>query len=218
MRKNVLCFGDSLTWGWTPASQPASLTKRYPSDVRWPGVLAAQLGSGYRILEEGLSGRTTNADDPLDPRLNGATYLPACLATHLPLDLVILMLGTNDTKTYFHRTPFDIATGMGVLLGEVAQSRGGAGTSYPAPRALVVAPPPTAENPDPWFARLFAGAAEKLRRLPADYRAVADAFGADFFDSGSVIRADGIDGVHLSAAANRSLGESLAPVVRSLVG
>jgi len=80
-------------------------------------VLAAQLGDGFDIIEEGLSGRTTDVDDPTDPRLNGSTYLPSALASHLPLDLVIVMLGTNDTKSYFHRTPFEIAMGMAKLLG-----------------------------------------------------------------------------------------------------
>ena len=85
---------------------------RFPRDVRWTGVLAETLGGDYVVIEEGLSARTTNVDDPTDPRLNGAAHLPITLASHLPLDLVVLMLGTNDTKAYFHRTPFDIATGM----------------------------------------------------------------------------------------------------------
>lgn len=215
--KNILCFGDSLTWGWIPAENPASLTARFSPSRRWTGVLQNRLGDGFAVIEEGLSGRTTNAPDPLDARLSGAAYLPACLATHVPLDLVVIMLGTNDAKTYFHRTPMDIATGMGVLLAEVAQGAGGAGTSYPAPRALVVCPPPTADNPDPWFTLLFDGARETLRRLPPYYEAVAQAYGADFFDAATVIRTDGIDGVHLTAATHEILGERLADVIAGLL-
>lgn len=138
--KRILCFGDSLTWGWVPVADGMP-TERFPRDKRWTGVLADRLGDGYTVVEEGLSARTTNADDPTDPRLNGAAYLPSCLASHLPLDLVILMLGTNDTKAYFRRTPLDIAMGMSVLVTQVLTSAGGVGTGYPAPKVLVVAPP-----------------------------------------------------------------------------
>ena len=100
--------------------------------------------TGFEIIEEGLSGRTTDLDDPTDPRLNGSAYLPSALATHLPLDLVILQLGTNDTKTYFHRSAYDIAVGMSKLLVQVGTSAGGVGTAYPAPRAADVRPLPSA--------------------------------------------------------------------------
>src|ERR1700750_1283342 len=95
-RKRVLCFGDSLTWGWIPVAEGMP-TQRYPRDVRWTGVLADRLGEGYEVIEEGLSARTTNVDDPTDPRLNAGAYLPGSLASHLPLDLVILLLGTTHT-------------------------------------------------------------------------------------------------------------------------
>lgn len=97
--RSILCFGDSLTWGWIPVEE-SSPTLRYPYHQRWTGAMAGELGDGYHIVEEGLSARTTSCDDPNDPRLNGSTYLPTALASHLPLDLVILMLGTNDTKSY----------------------------------------------------------------------------------------------------------------------
>ena len=103
------------------------------------------------VLEEGLSARTTNIDDPTDPRLNGWKILSVVSCSHLPLDLVILMLGTNDTKAYFHRTPLDIALGMSVLVTQVLTSAGGVGTSYPPPQVLVVSPPPLPPMPHPWF-------------------------------------------------------------------
>jgi lysophospholipase L1-like esterase len=212
----VLCFGDSLTWGWIPTEQTAP-TQRYSRDVRWPGVLGDQLGPEHVVLEEGLSGRTTTADDPLDPRLNGAAYLPAALASHLPLDLVVLMLGTNDTKACFGRTPFDIGVGMSTLVGQVLSSAGGAGTTYPAPKVLVVAPPPLGHIRDPWFRMLFEGGQEKTVQLAQVYRAVAGFTGVAFFDAGSVITTDGVDGVHFTEADNRDLGMALAPVVRDLL-
>lgn len=214
--KTIMCFGDSLTWGWVPKDH-APPTERFPRDVRWTGVLADGLGRDHRIIEEGLSGRTTTADDPTDPRLNGAAYLPSALASHLPLDLVILMLGTNDTKATFGRTPFDIATGASVLLGQVFASAGGVGTAYPAPKVLLMAPPPLADLPNPWFSALFEGGQEKTRQLSGLYQALADFCGVGFFDAGSVISTDGVDGIHFSEQNNIDLGHALVPVVRNLL-
>lgn len=214
--KTVLCFGDSLTWGWMPAGETAPTT-RFPRDVRWTGVLAKALGEHYAVIEEGLSARTTNVDDPTDPRLNGAAHLPITLASHLPLDLVILMLGTNDTKAYFHRTPFDIATGMSLLAAQVLGSAGGVGTVYPAPKVLVVAPPPLGPIPDPWFQMTFDGGHAKSEQLAGAYRALCAYMKIPFFDAGSVISTDGSDGVHFTEANNRDLGTALADEVRRIL-
>ncbi|MFE7117996.1 SGNH/GDSL hydrolase family protein [Streptomyces sp. NPDC057654] len=214
--KRILCFGDSLTWGWVPVAE-GELSRRYPFEERWTGVMAGALGDGYEIVEEGLSGRTTSADDPLDPRLNGSRYLPSALASHLPLDLVVIMLGTNDTKAHFARTPYDIAMGMAVLLSQAAQSAGGVGTGYPAPRALVVAPPALGELTGPWRGEVFKGGKEKSARLAVLYRALADASGAAFADAGEFITTDGKDGVHFTPENNEDLGRALAGVVSSLL-
>lgn len=214
--RTVLCFGDSLTWGWVPASPPTP-TGRFAPDVRWPGVMAGRLGEGWDVVEEGLSGRTTTADDPTDPRLNGSLYLPAALASHLPLDLVVLMLGSNDTKAYLGRTPLDVAVGVSVLLGQVAACAGGVGTAYPAPQVLLVCPPPLGQTRDPWFGAIFDGAREKGLALPPLYRAAADQAGAAFFDAGSVISTDGVDGVHLTEQNNADLGRALAEQVVALL-
>jgi lysophospholipase L1-like esterase len=214
--KRILCFGDSLTWGWVPVTE-AVPTRRYPFAQRWTGIMAAELGDVYEIVEEGLSGRTTNADDPTDPRLNGSHYLPSALASHLPLDLAILMLGTNDTKAYLGRGPFDIATGMSVLVDQVARSAGGVGTSYPAPRVLVVAPPPLGEIPNPWFAEVFKDAHAKTTELARHYQAMADFTGVSFADAGQVVTTDGVDGIHFTQANNEALGSALADAVSRLL-
>lgn len=214
--RRILCFGDSLTWGWVPVADGMP-TERYPRQQRWPGVLADRLGPDFMVLEEGLSARTTNADDPTDPRLNGSKYLPAALASHLPLDLVILMLGTNDTKAYFGRTPLDIALGMSVLVTQVLTSAGGVGTSYPAPQVLVVAPPPLPPMPHPWFQLIFEGSQEKSARLAHVYEAMASFVKVPFFDAGSVITTEGVDGLHFTEQNNRDLGEALAEQVTHIL-
>jgi lysophospholipase L1-like esterase len=214
--RRILCFGDSLTWGWIPVEDGAP-TERYPREVRWTGVLADRLGRDYDVIEEGLSARTTNIDDPMDPRLNGSGYLPSCLASHLPLDLVIIMLGTNDIKAYFGRSPLDIGTGMGLLATQVLTSAGGVGTTYPAPKLLIVAPPPVAAMPHPWFQLNFDGAAEKSAALAGVYQALASFMGVGFFDAGSVISTDGVDGIHFTEDNNRDLGVALHEQVLALL-
>lgn len=215
-RKRILCFGDSLTWGWMPIKEVVPTT-RYPFELRWTGVLAAQLGESFEIIEEGLSGRTTDLDDPADPRLNGSAYLPTALASHLPLELVILQLGTNDTKTYFHRSAYEIAFGMSKLLVQVGTSAGGVGTAYPAPRALVIAPPPLGNMTDPWLQATFEGAQAKSRELASRYEALSAFFKVDFLNAGEFLTTDGVDGIHLTPENNTALGLAIAEKVRTIL-
>lgn len=212
-KTRVLCFGDSLTWGWVPVPD-AMPSERYPYAERWPGIMANELGDQYEIIEEGLSGRTTNATDPLDSRLNGAAYLPAALASHLPLDLVIIMLGTNDSKVRYQRSVHDIATGMEQLVTQVQTSAGGVGTTYPAPEVLVVAPPPLGTISHPWFADVFEGGHEKTRGLAAAYEHLALFYGTGFCDAGQVTETGGVDGIHLTAENNAALGQTIAAAVQ----
>ena len=193
MTKRIMCFGDSLTWGWNPIELGIPI-ERYSKEKRWTGILSSELGPEFEVLEEGLSGRTTNLDDPTDPRLNGANYLPSALASHLPLDLVVLMLGTNDTKSYFHRSPFEIAAAVSTLIGHIAYSAGGVGTVYPAPKALLIAPPPLAAMPTPWLSELFKGGREKTMELAKHYRNLARLLQIAFLDAGEIMSTDGVDG------------------------
>lgn len=210
--KRIMCFGDSLTWGWVPVEEGVPTT-RYPADIRWTGVLQAELGEGFTIIEEGLSARTTMLNDPTDPRLDGSAYLPSALASHLPLDLVILMLGTNDTKAYFHRTPFEIAAGMSKLVGQVLGSAGGVGTVYPAPQVLVIAPPPLTPMPHPYFQSLFSGGHEKSAEFGKLYGDLADFMKVHFLNAGDHISTDGVDGIHFTPENNRDLGKAVAAMV-----
>lgn len=214
-RKSILCFGDSLTWGWIPVEE-GSPTLRYPYEQRWTGVMARELGEGYNIIEEGLSARTTTLDDPNDPRLNGSAYLPSAIASHLPLDLVIVMLGTNDTKSFFRRTPYEIANGMSKLVGQILTGGGGIGTPYPAPKALVVAPPPLTPMPHPYFQGMFEGGHEKSAALTEQYRAMADFMKVDFLAAGDFVTTDGCDGIHFTAQNNSDLGKAIAEKVRAI--
>ena len=215
--RNILVFGDSLTWGWTPMD-PITPTVRHPEADRWTTAMSEALGDGYDVEVDGLSGRTTNIDDPNDDKLNGADTLPAALAAHEPLDLVVILLGTNDTKAYLERTPFEIGLGAGELVNIVHESPGWDWTDYPTPAVLLVSPPPLGEKIDPLAADAFAGGLEKSKALPAVYEAIADAAGEHFFDAGSVVSTDGVDGIHFSADTNRALGAAVADEVRRVLG
>ncbi|MEI3351170.1 MAG: GDSL-type esterase/lipase family protein [Collinsella sp.] len=109
--KNVLCFGDSNTYGYDPAGMRDGTAVRYAQDVRWCGVAQRDLGEGWHVIEEGLNGRTTVRDDMchLDTNLNGIRALPMLLEAHKPLDAIVIMLGTNDCKTVFSVGAADIA-------------------------------------------------------------------------------------------------------------
>jgi len=205
----ILCYGDSNTWGSDPASG-----RRFAPDVRWPGVLAATLGEDYRIIEEGHSGRTTVRDDLIETNRNGRTYLTPCLESHQPLDLVIVMLGTNDLKARFGVSASDIAQGAGEL-GQMVRRIARTEDDRPTP-VLLVAPPPTVTLSG--YDQMFAGADEKSRQFAHYYTLAAEWYRCAFFDAGSVAVTSPIDGIHLEAPEHRKLGEALAAEVRRLVG
>jgi lysophospholipase L1-like esterase len=188
----IVVYGDSSTYGWIPNLDPPST--RYSPEQRWPGVLQKELGSNFQVIEEGLDGRTTDARDPESPisgaQLDGSAYLQACLASHLPVDLVAIMLGTNDLKSVFNRTPLRIAMGATRLIDLVNTLNGGVGTTYKNPQVLLVCPPPL--NPEiekgPTFGEMFKGGVEKSRQLPPLYETVAKMGGAEFLNAGRLFQ------------------------------
>ncbi len=217
--KRVMAFGDSITWGWVPVAQGVP-SDRYPAAVRWPGAAQAALGGDYLVVEEGLNARTTDAADPTLPKitgagLNGSAYLPAALASQEPLDVVVIMLGTNDLKAQFARTSGRIAQGADRLVRIVKGINGGVGTTYQSPKVLLVAPPPLGDNMA-FFKKPFAGGLAKSQQLAKQYAAVAAREGVGFLDAGSVIKTDGVDGLHLSGDAEQALGKAIAQKVSEM--
>lgn len=207
--QTILCYGDSNTWGADPAGGP-----RFAPDVRWTGVLQRELGAGYRVIEEGLNGRTTVHDDPIEANRNGRTYLVPCLESHQPLDLVAIMLGTNDLKRRFGLSASDIAQGA-ASLATVARRTAQTAAGEP-PVVLLIAPPPATTPTD--LDLMFEGAAEKSREFARYYRIFAERHGVGFFDAGSVVRCSDLDGIHFEAEEHRKLGEALAAEVRRRLG
>lgn len=207
--KTVLCYGDSNTWGADPAGPI-----RFALDVRWPGVMRRALGPDYWVIEEGLNGRTTVWDDPIEGYKNGKEQLIPCLETHRPLDLAIIMLGTNDLKLRFSVPAYDIANGAGVLVDMVQKSA--AGSDGGAPQILLLAPPPLATLTG--FADMFEGAPAKALKFAAQYARVAQEKGCHFFDTGTVIVSSDLDGIHFEAGEHAKLGRAVAERVKTILG
>ena len=209
--KTVLAFGDSLTWG-----ADAQTGRRHAHEDRWPTVLEQELAGTARVIQEGLSGRTTCHDDHASlADLNGTRALPMLLATHTPIDLVIIMLGTNDLKSHICGKAFGAAMGMRRLAQIVATYP--FAPSEPRPRVLLVSPPPIEAPALPLALDHFVGAAPESHKLAALYREIAAAEGCSFFDAASVATATPVDGVHLDAANTIAIGRALGHLVKGLV-
>lgn len=203
----ILAFGDSLTWGHRPEDG-----QRHPPECLWPNVLAGKLG--VEVISEGLGGRTTAFDDHTGPCCrNGAKVLPILLHSHIPLDLVIIMLGTNDLKPAVVGTAEGATAGMKRLV-QIVQCHPYQGLSA-VPKVLVVAPPPCVIGPDGKTAATRDVA--ETHRLAPLYKEMTQAMGVAFWDAGCVAEASPIDGVHLDAASTAAIGAGLEAPVRALL-
>jgi lysophospholipase L1-like esterase len=167
-------------------------------------VLADELGTGWRVLDEGLPGRTTVFDDPLSPYRRGADYLPPCLASHAPLDVVVIFLGTNDLKTRLAAGPYDIAAGLGALAQTVLDSA--CGPDDGAPRVLLLGLP----RLGPALSPEFAGAGEKAAGLPQHLAEQATELGVDMLDLAGVAEYSALDGIHLEPEGHAAIGRAVA--------
>ncbi|MCE6077105.1 SGNH/GDSL hydrolase family protein [Agrobacterium vitis] len=210
--KSVLAYGDSLTWGYDPVA-----LGRHAYEDRWTSVLQKALGHGVRVIAEGLNGRTTAYDDHLaDCDRNGVRLLPSILETHKPLDLVILMLGTNDLKRGIQGTAIGATSGIKRLVKLVHQHDWG--FDFEVPDVLIVSPPPIRETANVMFGAMFNHSIEEGGMLASMYRDAADELGCGFFDAGSVAKTTTMDGIHLDADNTRAIGRGLEPVVRMMLG
>lgn len=208
--RTVLCYGDSNTWGAAPMinwdDQP-----RYSPDVRWTGALQRELGADWQVIAEGLPGRTTVLDDPVDgEHLSGLRYLRPCLDSHKPIDVLVLMLGTNDFKRRFGTEAEDVVFGIDRLLREVAFVLPAPAT----PQIILVCPPPIMVTGI--FTTMYAGAEQKFAPLPRLLADLAAGRGAVFVDAGTIIRGSLVDGIHLEPDAHGTLGKAIASAVHAL--
>ena len=208
----ILCYGDSNTYGYDPRTG-----LRYGEDIRWTGRLASILGrEEYCVIEEGCNGRTTIHDDPIDGWKNGLDYLKPCLNSHKPIDIVILMLGSNDLKSNFGLSASEIADGAGVLV-ETIQSFTEEKQGF-VPSIVLISPPEIGEGitDSPFYGRFLEDAISRSREFAKHYRAVAERFGCVYLNAAEWIKASEADSLHLDPEAHRILAEKLAEVVKGL--
>jgi len=207
--KSILCFGDSITWGYNPKDGT-----RYPPEDRWPSVLEQSLQGRARVIDEALNGRTAATDDLVRPYRNGLAMLPPLLEAHTPLDIVILMLGTNDCAPCYGLTAGEIAFGCVGLIRAVKASL--CGPDEGQPKIMLVSPPLLGVlNPE--LALFYGGGEQVSHQLAHAYRVIAQSFDCTFLDAAKVVEASKIDGVHLDPPEQRKLAFAIKDVVEPML-
>lgn len=214
MKKHIVCFGDSNTHGYC-----AENGGRFDENERWTHLLQRHLGDEYLIIEEGLSGRTACFDDPLFEGLSGLDYIWPCLMSHEPVDLLIIMLGTNDTKERFGASSACIALGLKRLIGRAMAVtdcwRDG------KPNILVVTPQNIGREyiDTEVGSTMGRGCAEKSEGLAEEYEKIADMMGCHYLDANKVISAsvNQIDFMHLTKEGHEQLASALAEVIGTII-
>lgn len=196
--KNILCFGDSNTYGESPEGKG-----RYPRNVRWTGILQKSLGDEYYVIEAGLNGRTTVWDDPVEGDKNGLRQLPCCIASNTPLDLLIIMLGINDLKARFHVTPQDIALSLERLV-QTAKVIPNYTSERPF-KILLISPPWIREKT--FLGEVFGNRREDTKRFGKLLEEVAVRNQIEFLDLSPAVQASSVDGLHMDAENHKIAAE-----------
>ena len=207
--KRIVCYGDSNTWGYSPVTG-----ERYDESTRWSGILARLLGEGYCVIEAGLNGRTTAFDDPVGDYRNGSRLIMPCLLTHKPVDLVIVMLGTNDTKICYSANAFVIARGLEKVITLIQKSD--CGPNGQPPKVLAAAPIEVGEGLLPDISSFNENSIEISRSLPRHYARIADTLHCDFISAADYARPSNEDHIHLNKEGHASLAQAFADKVREI--
>ncbi|WP_417687428.1 SGNH/GDSL hydrolase family protein [Roseibium sp.] len=210
---SVVCFGDSLTWGFRPG-----VRTRYGFSTRWTRVLQQELGDGFHVIEEGLNGRTTVFEDPVRGDKNGLAHLATVRKAHMPIDILVIMLGTNDLQSRFNMTAGTIGSAMSRLI-EAARTENLADPDSRAPKVLLMSPPSLGDfTNSPLEAMYGEQSIAESKKLKDVYAVLAEQYGAAFFDAGSVVRVSKIDAVHWDEDMQAPFGKAVAGEVRKLIG
>ena len=218
MKKHIVCLGDSNTHGY--CADPADCADggiRFNESERWTRLLQQKLGEDYLVVEEGLSGRTTCFTDPIHEGMSALDYITPCLKSHEFVDLLIIMLGTNDTKDRFGASAVCIGIGMARLV-KKAQATECWGEKKP--NILVIAPPPIGEGmlQSDVADTMGEGCVKKSEELAKYYRQQCALIGAHFLDAGALgCEFNQIDYMHLTRAGHATLAAGLSTLVPQLV-
>ena len=219
MKKHIVCFGDSNTHGY--CADPTDCeegTNRFSENERWTCLLQKAIGQDYLILEEGLGGRTTVFDQPEQPGLSGLDLIRPILMTHEPVDLLVIMLGTNDTRSLLNISPRGIALGLSSL---VLWAKDTPDVWHDGvPNILIIAPPhilPSMEHNDSAYECMGPGCVEKSRALALHIETRCRDLGCAFLDAEGIAAFNHVDGMHLTRQGHAALAEKLSTLIPTLV-
>ena len=218
--KTILCYGDSNTWGFMPKKNAPEITanNRYPWGVRWTSRLQIALGDDYRVAECGVNGRTTMFDCPMAEYRNGLKDIDVCIQSQFPVDLVVIMLGTNDEKFFFGMSPYMIAKGAERIIERIRQ--GGYGPDGKNPEILLMCPirlhPEMLEG---WLKDEFGQHSMNVDSgLSLALAEKAKALGVHFLDAGAYVTADPADGIHMNEDGHAALADQVIAKVKEILG
>lgn len=207
--KTILCYGDSNTWGYNPSTR-----SRYEKEKRWPDILQEELGNEFEVIAEGLNGRTTVWDDPIEGEYkNGKSYLLPCLHSHKPIDIVIVYLGANDFKYRFSVTSFDVAKAVEALV-KIIKGSGTGNEEGKSPEVIVVVPTAIGKLSEAKGA--YMEAKEKSKDVSEQFKKVFGDSSFYLLDSNEIIKTSEVDGVHLSEESHYVLGKEISKKIKAI--
>ena len=213
--KTIVCYGDSNTYGYNPENG-----FRYEYEERWTTILQKELKDSAIVIPEGLNGRTTSFEDELRPGRNGATYLDPCLHSHGPIDLVVLMLGTNDLKIRFQATPTDIGKGIDRLIKMIKSITPQKRQDGQSAKILLMSPPHLGDNlvDIPSGEEMgFERGISYSKRLAPIYEDWAKFHNIEFLDAAKYANPSEIDACHLTRESHRKLGKMVAKKCKEIL-
>lgn len=202
--KNILCFGDSNTYGLKPDG-----TGRYDFSVRYPGKLEALLGNEFHVMEEGCPGRTTVYEDINRPFKKAIDYIVPCLQSHIPLDYVVIMLGTNDCKFAYNATSKEIAFGLSQVIDEVR-------SITPSSQVLIISPIHLGDAVWKYDFEFNEKSVEVSKGLSHEYRLIALETGSLFLDASTIASPSSIDGEHIDEFGHNKIAIAVAEIIRNI--
>ena len=209
MVNRLLCYGDSNTHG-TPPMSHINEQERFGPKIRWTGHLKRLIFPKWEVIEEGLPGRTTLHNDPVEgDHMNGLAHLPVSMHSHRPLDLVCILLGTNDLKARFSVSSLEILLSLRRLAYYVGSSN--TGPNQTSPKVLIIIPPPIQEVGI--FADIYRGGnytAMKMKKLAPDFFRENN---LAWMDAGEHMAVSPVDGIHFEREGHQKLGEVMAKVI-----
>ena len=175
----ILCFGDSNTYDYDPRG---FFGDRYGAEDRWVDLLAKQ--TGHECINAGANGRNI----PRNP------YALRLLNEHAPVDIFLVMLGTNDLLQ--GASAKEAAARMEAFLNPLLPH---------CSQILLVAPPPMKRG-------VWVPADELVAEsihLAAEYNSLAENLNIPFVDTREWNIELTFDGVHFTEEGHHTFEENL---------